>query len=245
MYRPFEVLYLISEPFLPCLHRKVRSDLRGIVQACSQARRSPVQLLDVGGRKSHYTIGLKANVTLLDLPRQSEIQHELNLGITDKMLAELKKRRSNVSEIILKDFNANDFLDSMFDIITAIEVIEHVPDDNTFIREAFRLLKPGGVLYLTTPNGIAKKNTNPDHVRHYTRRELEALLGELFDEVVVEYRMKISRWRKWGLRGLLPFKMNRSAIIIKSMLGNLINNFEKVHFPREAAHLIALGVKRV
>jgi|GEM_PF-5783447 len=72
MYRPFEILYLTVEPFLPYLYRKVRSDLRSIVQVYNQ-RRSRVTLLDVGARKSHYTIGLKANIILLDIPREREI----------------------------------------------------------------------------------------------------------------------------------------------------------------------------
>jgi SAM-dependent methyltransferase len=33
-----------------------------------------------------------------------------------------------------------------------IEVIEHLPNPKTVLAEAFRLLKPGGVLYITTPN---------------------------------------------------------------------------------------------
>jgi SAM-dependent methyltransferase len=40
-----------------------------------------------------------------------------------------------------------------FDVISAIEVLEHVPDPDALIAEAARLLRPGGVLYITTPHG--------------------------------------------------------------------------------------------
>jgi SAM-dependent methyltransferase len=40
-----------------------------------------------------------------------------------------------------------------FDIVSAIEVLEHVPDPDALIAEAARLVRPGGALYLTTPHG--------------------------------------------------------------------------------------------
>jgi len=39
-----------------------------------------------------------------------------------------------------------------FQIITALEVIEHVPDPAAFIRVLVRLLEPGGMLFLSTLN---------------------------------------------------------------------------------------------
>jgi SAM-dependent methyltransferase len=40
-----------------------------------------------------------------------------------------------------------------FDVVSAIEVLEHVPDPDDLIAEAARLLRPGGALYVTTPHG--------------------------------------------------------------------------------------------
>lgn len=40
-----------------------------------------------------------------------------------------------------------------FDIIYTSEVIEHVPDPDSFVNALSQLLIPGGVLYLTTPDG--------------------------------------------------------------------------------------------
>lgn len=41
---------------------------------------------------------------------------------------------------------------SSFDGILAIEIIEHLENPRHFFRQCMRLLKPGGVLILTTPN---------------------------------------------------------------------------------------------
>jgi SAM-dependent methyltransferase len=44
------------------------------------------------------------------------------------------------------------FASASFDIIVSCETIEHVPDVESATREMFRVARPGGHLFLTTPN---------------------------------------------------------------------------------------------
>jgi SAM-dependent methyltransferase len=44
------------------------------------------------------------------------------------------------------------FGDQQFDVVIATEVIEHLPSHSAFVREASRVIKPGGYLVVTTPN---------------------------------------------------------------------------------------------
>lgn len=44
------------------------------------------------------------------------------------------------------------YADASFDIVTATEVIEHLEDFRRVVREIHRVLKPGGVCILSTPN---------------------------------------------------------------------------------------------
>lgn len=40
-----------------------------------------------------------------------------------------------------------------FDVVTAVEVVEHLPDPQTYVREVARILRPGGLFWGTTPHG--------------------------------------------------------------------------------------------
>ena len=42
--------------------------------------------------------------------------------------------------------------DSSIDVVCSLEVVEHVEDQFAFCRELFRILKPGGIAFLSTPN---------------------------------------------------------------------------------------------
>lgn len=44
------------------------------------------------------------------------------------------------------------FADASFDLIVSCETIEHLPDVRAAIREMHRVTRPGGKLFLTTPN---------------------------------------------------------------------------------------------
>jgi SAM-dependent methyltransferase len=74
---------------------------------------------------------------------------------------------------------------STFDVITAIDVIEHLSDIKKFMAESFRILKPGGVLLIVTPDvgssaaKIMKRawpHYKEEHIFYFSKRSLEVLL---------------------------------------------------------------------
>jgi ubiquinone/menaquinone biosynthesis C-methylase UbiE len=50
------------------------------------------------------------------------------------------------------DAQALPFADESFDVVVSCETIEHVPDVRKALREMWRVARPGGKLFLTTPN---------------------------------------------------------------------------------------------
>ncbi|QJW88928.1 class I SAM-dependent methyltransferase [Spirosoma taeanense] len=73
--------------------------------------------------------------------------------------------------------------DNTFDFIVTFQVIEHIENDDLFIREAHRVLKPGGKLLLTTVNKTFSLTRNPWHVREYYAGELKALIARYFSAI--------------------------------------------------------------
>jgi SAM-dependent methyltransferase len=97
--------------------------------------------------------------------------------------AEKLKQRDGFRVLDLAELTA--LPDAQFDLISMIEVIEHIPEPSPTIALAARLLKPGGLLILTTGNmdcPVARRHglnfgyVLPEiHVSHFTPRCLEKL----------------------------------------------------------------------
>ena len=75
------------------------------------------------------------------------------------------------------------FSDNFFDRIFSFQVIEHIEDDHLFLSEISRILKPGGIALITTPNRPRSLSRNPWHTREYTAQELTDLAKKYFSSV--------------------------------------------------------------
>ncbi len=91
-------------------------------------------VLDIGGRDgrmlSQLVAGGLEDATLMDLeviPAHREVSYARGSGM------ELPVR------------------DAAVDAVMAFDVIEHVPDDEAFVAELVRVVRPGGTVILTTP----------------------------------------------------------------------------------------------
>jgi SAM-dependent methyltransferase len=65
---------------------------------------------------------------------------------------ELAQRYGIRATLVNGDATALPFADSSFDRILMSEVLEHVPDDGAALREAHRVLRPGGVVAISVPH---------------------------------------------------------------------------------------------
>jgi ubiquinone/menaquinone biosynthesis C-methylase UbiE len=99
--------------------------------------------------------------------------------------------------------------DATLEYVTALDVLEHVPDDAAVVRGFHRLLKPGGLAVVTVPASMAlwsDWDVALHHFRRYTRTELRALFPMDHWEVVYANYTNVlvypavwamRKWRTW------------------------------------------------
>jgi SAM-dependent methyltransferase len=85
------------------------------------------------------------------------------------------------------------------DVIVSFETVEHVRNVELFIKESSRVLSPGGVLIISTPDknwySPPGKEANPFHCSEMTADEFRAILGKTFPQVTFfGQRPHVAKW---------------------------------------------------
>ena len=115
----------------------------------------------------------------------------VGVDINRKTIEEARKRygRNKKVKFVVADALRLPFKNEQFDVVVSIENIEHVNDQRKYIEEAKRVLKKGGLLIVSTPNGEhfghrlrklvgVKQHGNPFHLHEFSEDELAALLED-------------------------------------------------------------------
>lgn len=120
-------------------HRGNRAILADRVRAVKDGR---ARVLELGCGHLDFTFKYLrpacAEVVATDLERLFPEDLELPAGVSFQL--------ENALEL--------SFHDESFDCVIALEVIEHVDDDDRFVAEALRVTRPGGQVIYTTPNRL-------------------------------------------------------------------------------------------
>ena len=139
---------------------------------------SDIKILDIGCGS-----GLMLNVL-------EDVGQTYGMDVSDEAI--------NFSKQIFRGKVAKGFLpdqipyqESFFDLITALDVIEHVEKDDDSLKAIYRLLVPGGKAVITVPAFMllwSRFDELNEHKRRYTLQELKSkLLHAGFDVEKISY----------------------------------------------------------
>lgn len=91
--------------------------------------------------------------------------------------------------VVLGDLCEIELPAGQFDVVCMVEVLEHLKDPLAYLRRCAELLRPGGLLYATTPNGAGLNArvlgtgwsvyAPPEHLQLFTPRSMASALGTL------------------------------------------------------------------
>ncbi|MDP6775759.1 MAG: methyltransferase domain-containing protein, partial [Candidatus Latescibacteria bacterium] len=147
-------------------------------QFCSGKR-----VLDVGcgtGYGAKVLAGRAAEVVGLDLSSDAAGYGNRTYGAES-----VRRLVSDGRSIALKS--------GLFDVAVCFEMIEHIVEHDTLLEELKRLLRPGGILVVSTPNKRIydlPENDNPYHIGMLERDEFQDLLGRHFGSVRLYGQMR-------------------------------------------------------
>jgi GT2 family glycosyltransferase/SAM-dependent methyltransferase len=121
------------------------------------------------------------------------------------------------------------------DLVVSFETIEHHDQHERMLLEIKRVLRPAGVLVISTPNkyeySVVPDHSNPYHIKELYRHELESLLGRHFKHCAI-YGQRVV----YG-SGILP-ESALAAVRVYSWNGNRHNAATGMPRPR---HLVVLA----
>ncbi len=94
---------------------------------------------------------------------------------TEKKAVAYCKKRGFKQIRLLKNGLKLPFKDHSFDLVTSLDVIEHVSEDEEYLKELYRVLAPGGYIILFTPAIQflwSQLDVKSHHVRRYDKKML-------------------------------------------------------------------------
>lgn len=124
-------------------------------------------LLPQCGRRLEVAPGLRPR-----LP----IEHTQFVDISSSALAKLRGRGAHV---ILAEVTSLPFANDAFDLVCALDIVEHVEDDDGALSELSRVAQPGGTVLISTPLHPSRWTSFDDFVGHRRRYEPQRLLAKL------------------------------------------------------------------
>ncbi len=133
----------------------------------------------------------------------------------DKESVELAQKQYTLPNLTytVGDGTTIPFADNMFDVVISFETIEHIVEYHHFLDEIHRVLKPGGVLLMSTPNYKGELVKNTYHVTNFDTNTFVGSVKQHFNVEKIFYQGKHFYPFPW--RGIFEgvFNIHRDVLI--------------------------------
>jgi ubiquinone/menaquinone biosynthesis C-methylase UbiE len=125
----------------------------------------PSDLLDIGSGRGAFLWPLLDALPQLPVTALDSLNYRVAdiLAVADGGVTNLRAVQGSATDL--------PFDDRSFDLVTMLEVLEHIPDTTTALREGFRVARR--FLVLSVPS---KPDDNPEHIHLFDAATLERLL---------------------------------------------------------------------
>jgi len=114
-----------------------------------EEKRRPPLILDVAAGSGRLTLAVQLSELLPDA-------RWVLLDASRRMLAQARKRLKPTDRLHFIQHSAQNlpFEDDFFDVVTCMEALEFLPDPVAALAELVRVLRPGGLLFITNRTGL-------------------------------------------------------------------------------------------
>jgi SAM-dependent methyltransferase len=122
------------------------------------------------------------------------------------------------------DLAALDVPDRSFDVVCCFETLEHVEDPEQVLGELRRVLRPDGVLFVSTPRAD-RTTTSPDNPFHrveFSRDDFEALLRRYFTDIALYGQRREQTARHHLAQRLDLLGLRRRLPVLRRLAGPLL-----------------------
>ncbi len=115
----------------------------------------------------------------------SSAQSVIGVDVDKDTITSAKKKYSNTSNLKYLQSNALDLNidDNSFDVVVSFETLEHLTEQEELLGEFSRVLKPEGILIISTPDKEVYSEENDHnhfHVKELTKKEFDSLIETHF-----------------------------------------------------------------